>query len=57
VIEKKAISKPKIEILSQKDSVIFKPYGLWVARTIRDVEQTCEEILKKTYPKLLIFDL
>ena len=56
-MKKKELSKDRIEVVAQKDRAIFIPLGLWVAKTIREVEQTCESILKVAYPKLLIFDL
>ena len=48
---------PKIEIFSQKEMVIFKPQGLWTAKTARDAEPLCTDILKKSLPNSLIFDL
>jgi phospholipid/cholesterol/gamma-HCH transport system permease protein len=50
-------SAPIIEAVSQKDTVVFKVYGMWLAKTARDAELVCEELLKKTFPKTLFFDL
>ena len=52
-----ALHTPKIEILSQKETVIFKPRGLWVAKATNVAESLCQDILKKTLPNQLIFDL
>lgn len=51
------IRSPKIEIFSQKEMVIFKPTGLWTAKTAKDVEPLCTDILQKVLPNRLIFDL
>jgi len=48
---------PKIEIFSQKEMVIFKPQGLWVAKYAKDAKPQCEGILEKSLPSQLIFDL
>lgn len=48
---------PKIEIFSQKEMVIFKPHGLWVAKYAKEAKPQCEEILQKSFPSQLIFDL
>ena len=48
---------PKIEILSQKEMLIFKPRGFWVAKTGIEAEPLCQDILQKTLPHHLIFDL
>lgn len=48
---------PKIDIFSQKEMVIFKPNGLWSAKTAKDAEPLCANILEKTLPNHLVFDL
>ncbi len=48
---------PKVEIFSQKEMVIFKPNGLWVAKYAKEAQPHCEEILQKSFPSQLIFDL
>lgn len=50
-------SAPIVEVVSQKDAIVFKVYGMWLAKTARDAELICEELLKKGFPKTLFFDL
>ncbi|MBS0271496.1 MAG: MlaE family lipid ABC transporter permease subunit [Proteobacteria bacterium] len=48
---------PKIDIFSQKEMVIFKPNGLWNAKTAKVAEPLCTNILAKALPNHLVFDL
>lgn len=48
---------PKIEIFSQKDMVILKPQGLWVAKTAKEAEPVCDHILTQSFPKNIVMDL
>ncbi|MBI2707516.1 MAG: ABC transporter permease [Proteobacteria bacterium] len=50
-------SAPTVEVVSQKGAVIFKLYGMWLAKTARDAELLCEDILKKSAPTHISFDL
>ncbi len=51
------IHTPKIETFSQNEMVIFKPQGLWVAKTAKEADLLCANILQKILPNHLIFDL
>lgn len=48
---------PTLEILSEKARTILKPKGLWLAKTAREVEHLCEDILKKNLSPRVAFDL
>ena len=48
---------PRIAIFSQKEMVIFKHQGFWVARTARETEFLCATLLQKVLPNNLVFDL
>ncbi len=48
---------PRIEKFSQKEMVIFKPQGLWVAKTAREADFVCANFLLKDFPNHLVFDL
>lgn len=48
---------PCIEKISQNESVILKIKGLWVAKTAKNAEPLCLELLKKILPSTIIFDL
>jgi len=48
---------PKIEIFSQKDMVILKPQGLWVAKTAKVAELVCDNILTQSFSKSIVMDL
>lgn len=48
---------PKIEIFSQKEMVIFKPQGSWVAKTTQEAEDLSLSLLEKSFPHQMIFDL
>lgn len=50
-------SAPIVEVVSQKDAIVFKVYGMWLAKTARNAELVCEGLLKKSFPKTLFFDL
>lgn len=50
-------SSPHIEKTFQNEHVIFKVEGLWVAKTVKEAEQLCLDLLKKVFPKIIIFDL
>lgn len=46
-----------IEKFSQGENVTFKPTGLWIAKTAKNAEALCLNLLNKTLPKTIIFDL
>ncbi|MBY0500387.1 MAG: ABC transporter permease [Alphaproteobacteria bacterium] len=48
---------PKIEMFSQKEMLIFKPKGLWVAKYAKEASPECEAVFQKKLPSHLIFDL
>lgn len=48
---------PRIAIFSQKEMVIFKPQGFWVARTAKETAFLCSTLLQKVLPNSLVFDL
>lgn len=48
---------PKIETISQNERLALRPLGLWVAKTASEIEPLCKDILKKSLPPELIFDL
>lgn len=50
-------SIPTVEIVSQKDAVTVKLEGVWLAKTARDAELLCENLLKKSLPSNILFDL
>lgn len=51
------LQPPRIEKLFQNERVIFKVGGLWIAKTIKVAERLCLDLLKKVFPKVIIFDL
>ena len=48
---------PQLEVLSQKETAILKPQGSWLAKTSFEAEPLCTDLLQKSLPKHLIFDL
>lgn len=48
---------PDIEKNFQNEKVTFTLKGLWVAKTAKNAEPLCRELLKKLLPKTIIFDL
>lgn len=52
-----SLQTPKIEIFSKKEMIIFKPQGLWLARTAKEANFLCANILQKILPHRLVFDL
>jgi phospholipid/cholesterol/gamma-HCH transport system permease protein len=51
------IHLPKLEVLSQRETTILKPKGSWMAKTSCEAEPLCTDLLQKTLPKRLVFDL
>lgn len=49
--------QPNIEKIFQNERVTFKLRGLWVAKTARNSEPLCLDLLTKTLPKTIVFDL
>lgn len=56
-MKKKEVQSPTIEIVSEKEITTLKPKGLWLAKTAREIEQICEDILKKILSPTVAFDL
>jgi phospholipid/cholesterol/gamma-HCH transport system permease protein len=56
-VKKKEVQSPTIEIISEKEITTLKPKGLWLAKTAREVEQICQDILKKILSPTVAFDL
>ncbi|HUX79606.1 MAG TPA: MlaE family lipid ABC transporter permease subunit [Alphaproteobacteria bacterium] len=51
------VHTPRIAIFSQKEIIIFKPQGLWVARTAKEIDFLCATLLQKVLPNKVVFDL
>lgn len=51
------VHTPKIEMFSQKEKLVLKPQGLWIAKHAREASPACEALFQKTLPSHLIFDL
>ncbi|EKE09618.1 MAG: hypothetical protein ACD_16C00130G0023 [uncultured bacterium] len=56
-MERLEVKSPKLEVLSQKEMVLFKPTGSWLAKTVREAEPLCLALSQKSLPKHLVFDL
>lgn len=50
-------SIPRIETFSQKETVVFKPQGVWNAKFSNEAERQCDLLLKSPLSESLVFDL
>jgi len=56
-MENKIVSLPSIEKTIKNEELILKIEGLWVAKTAKNAEPLCLDLLQQVLPQALIFDL
>lgn len=52
-----ALHSPSIEEIFQNEKITLQPKGFWIAKTAKNAEPLCLDLLKKILPKTIVFDL